>query len=92
MQKIGQYFKHDYVSAPDPGLLQECILFNVLYFFCCHGKENLHPMTKQHFAVAIKYDGSQYVHQVIDELDKNHWESTTELANQAKMYSNPGKI
>ena len=89
LERIGTYFDHPYISNPNPALLQETVMFNIMYYFCHHGQENLHEMTKRHFKVRVNYDGTCYVCQVIDELDKNHRES---MANQAKMYAEPGKL
>ena len=90
LAKIREYFDHSYIASPDPYRLQQCVMFNILYFFCWHGKENLHEMTKDHFEAVVQYDRTRFVHQVIDELDKNHRESSTEKVNQAKMYATPG--
>ena len=43
-----------------------------MYFMIRRGQENLRSMTKQTFAVAEDSAGLPYVHQVIDEADKNH--------------------
>ena len=49
-------------------------------------------MTKQHFEVVVQYDGTRFVHQVIDKLDNNHRESSIEQVNQAKMYVALGNL
>ena len=53
--------------------------------------ENLEYMTPGHYKVVVEPDGTRYVIQNIDELDKNHREDCTDLANDGKMYTNPGK-
>ena len=91
MQTIGKYFHNNYMANPDTALLQDAVLFNVLYFFCHRGKQNLHAMTKETFKIQVEYDGTCYIQQQVDEPDKNHREDTRELANQGKMYEIPGK-
>ena len=90
MKKIGIYFDVDHVTKPNPRVLQHCVLFYVMYFFCRRGQENLYEMRLDQFKVVVKPDGSKYVEQDIDEKDKNHGVNMTEMANQAKMYQQPG--
>ena len=45
---FGQYTK------PDPGILQMCVLFQLMYFMCRRGRENICDMTKETFE-AITY-------------------------------------
>ena len=47
-------------------------------------------MTVNQFRIVVNPDGTKYVEQNIDEKDKNHGVNDTELANQAKMYEQPG--
>ena len=88
--KIGQYFDVDHVHAPNPKILQQTVLFYVIYFFCRRGQENLYEMQKNHFAVKFA-NGVRFIEQSVDELDKNHRENFDKLANQARMYEKPGK-
>ena len=39
MEKIGQYFDHDLMNQPNPQLVQKCVLFYIIYFLCCRGRE-----------------------------------------------------
>ena len=74
MKKTGTYF-NNFMTNPNPALLQEPVLFHIIYFFCRHGKENLHEMTKNTFKVCIE-NGTHFLRQDKDELDKNHWEDS----------------
>ena len=47
-------------------------------------------MTKDWFDIKTEPDGTKYVHQVKDELDKNHRKNDYSLTNQGKMYAVPG--
>ena len=91
MEKITSYFLLHIIGPPNPRKLQEVILFNVLYYLCRRGRENLRPMKKTTFM--IEYDESchrRYIYQAEDELDKNHQEDTTQIANQGRIYEQPG--
>ena len=48
-------------------------------------------MKVNHFKVITEPDGTKYVIQAIDEMDKNHGVHNTEMTNQAKMYEQPGQ-
>ena len=45
MKLIAEYFNHDHVRNPNPRLLHQCVLFNIVYFLCRWGQENLYDMT-----------------------------------------------
>ena len=87
---LASYFDVNHVQKPNPRILQQCVQFYIMYFFCRHGQENLYEMTIQHFKTTVDYDGTRYVEQTIDEKDKNHGINDTKLANQGKMYEDRG--
>ena len=90
MQKLGNYFNVDHMNCPNPAVLQKCVIFNILYFLCRRGHENLYKMTDT-FHELIVANGDRFLVQAEDELDKNHHENTTEIPNQGRMYDMPGK-
>ena len=92
MVKLGNYFNVNHVQKPNPKVLQHTVQFFIMYFFCRRGQENLYSMTKNHFKLIVDYDGTEYVVQTLDEMDKNHGVNETELANQGKMYADPSKF
>ena len=93
MIKINNYFKDvNYMNNPNPCKLFQAVLFNIIYYTCCWGLENLEFMTLDHYKVVVEPDGTCYVIQDVDKLDKNHCEDSTEMANDGKMYANQGKI
>ena len=91
MEQISEYFNHDHVSLPDPRKLQRHLLFYIVYFFCHRGRENLYEMTQDTFHLITEPNGTQYVMQCIDEIDKNHGPDDTDPTNEGRMYSNEGK-
>ena len=91
LKLIGDYFNVNHMMKPQPKTLQHAVQFFIMYFFCRRGEENLFEMTKDHFKIVTEYDGTQYVIQNIDEQDKNHGVKDTEMANQGKMFADPGE-
>ena len=75
------------MQKPDPRHLQQNMIFYVIYFFCRRGRENLYPMTKETFKLVTNPDGSEYVIQQTDEIDKNHGIEDTHKTKEGKMYA-----
>ena len=50
LEKLNDYFSC--YMTPDPTILQRCVLFNLLYYLCRRGRENLTGMKKDTFAVS----------------------------------------
>ena len=90
MKSLADYFNMDHFQTPNPAVLQRNIIFNTLYYFCHRGKENLNEMQKNWFKIEVDPQGSKYIIQNIDELDKNHDEDDLNLTNQGKIYKVPG--
>ena len=55
-----------------PGGLQRKVWFDLMYFLCRRGRENLREMKKGTFVAAKDTNGKEYVYQALDEADKNH--------------------
>lgn len=49
-------------------------------------------MTKQTFQIAKDSDGTAYIYQAIDEMDKNHSAKDTDFTNQGWIYEVKGKL
>ena len=67
---------------PDAGPreLQRKVMFDIRYYFCRRGGENIHDFTVRTFE--LQYDtttGITYVKKIVDEMTKNHREKDTEL-------------
>ncbi len=87
MELISEYFSYNHHLKPDAKLLQERIIFNILYFFCHRGRENLHKLMKEHFKVFTDEDGKKFIAQNLDEMDKNHCADDPNLTNEGHMYA-----
>ena len=93
LEKLTNYFLMHISGPPNPRKLQEVMLFNVIFYLCRRGRENLRPMTKSTFQVAFdETSRREYIFQAEDELDKNHQEQDTSIANEGRIYELPGKI
>ena len=71
------------------GLLQKC-WFEVMFFLCRRGRENLRDMTVDSIAITLDNTGLEYAYQAKDELVKNH-RKADDPSSQGRMYAIPGK-
>ena len=56
------------------------------------GRENLRSMTKSTFQVSRDDTGVKFIHQAIDEMDKNHRESASSSVTEGIIYELPGEL
>ena len=92
MSKLNTYFITNMQGPPNAKLLQEIVLFNIIYYGGRRGYENLRSMTKDTFKILRDGDGHQYIKQVVKEFDKNHHEDDLTESNEARIYEQPGKL
>ena len=92
MEKLALYFTVDNISTPNASVLQQNVILNIIYYLCRRGHQNLYDMNKDWFQVITKADGTKYVMQIQDEMDKNHREDDHSLTNQGKMYEAKCKL
>ena len=91
MSKLLSYFVTNMKGPPNAKLLQEIVLFNIIYYGGRRGHENLREMTKKTFQISRDTDGRQFIHQVIKEFDKNHKEDDFSENNESRIYEMPGE-
>ncbi len=92
MKIIAEYFNKNHEDDPDPQLLQQNVIFNILYFFMRRGHENLPQMQWDWFKISNDPEsGLSFVKQIHDELDKNYGPNDTKLTNQGRMYEQKGQ-
>ncbi|WAR28833.1 hypothetical protein MAR_014537 [Mya arenaria] len=72
--------------------LQNKVLFDIMYYPCRRGRENLREMKKTTFAVEVHSSGREYVRQIMDEADKNHGVDSTPDDTMVKQECIPGQI
>ena len=89
--KLRQYFTEKMEGPADGKILQQFILFTIIYQMGRRGRENLRKMTKETFKIGEESDGRKYLYQAIDEYNKNYTERDSERSNQARIYEQKGK-
>jgi hypothetical protein len=67
-------------------------MFELMYYTCRRGRENVHEMTKSTFVLQKDDQRREYVQQRLSELDKNHREDSKpdDCVGEGRMYSKPG--
>ena len=73
-EDLHKLFSADNVAfnVSTPCGLQNKVWFDIMFFLCRRGQENLRDMTKNTFGIGVNAAGRRYVYQVEDEADKNH--------------------
>ena len=92
LQRLGQYFERNMTGPPNATLLQEMVLFNIIFYMGRRGRENLRTMKKDTFKIATDSKKRRFIYQDKDENDKNHNENDTENSNQGRIYEIPGNL
>ena len=67
-----------------PSSLQKKVFFEVLFYLCRRGRENLGLLTKDSFKINGGEDGMRYVTLEKDELTKNHRFATGSMTTNRK--------
>ena len=91
LSKLSDYFKRNMAGPPNATLLQEIVLFNIIFYMGRRVRENLRSMTKDTYSIATTPEGIRYIYQEKDEADKNHTENDTDISNQARIYEVQGE-
>lgn len=79
------------MDTKTPCGLQNKVWFDIMFFLCRRGRENLRAMNKTTFEIGKDSKGREYVYQRTDELDKNHREVTDSSVTEAHMYAVQGE-
>ena len=90
---MAKLYEHDRVFNIDvPTGLQQKVAFELIFYTCRRGCENLHSMTKNTYGIFVDDHGREYVEQVQSEIDKNHDEnrSADATTGEGRMYDRPG--
>ena len=66
------------------------MIFYIIYFFCHQGRENLYEMMQTTFQLHTNPDGTQYVFQALDKIDKNYGVDDINMVYEGKMYPTGG--
>lgn len=85
LQKMYQYFTLD-----DNVKLQQKVFVDLMLYFGRRGRENIHELKIDDFAVTSDGDGRLYIYKVRDEVTKNHQDDPNSA--DGRMYAKPGKF
>ena len=91
LKRLSEYFTRNMKGPPNALLLQELVLFNIIFYMGRRGRENLRNMKKNTFKISTDEKGQRFIHQDKDETDKNHNENDTEASNQGCIYELKGQ-
>ena len=69
---------YNFMSCDSPRSLADKVQFDIRFYFCRRGCENIHAMTKDTFEVCVDGEGNEFVRQARGELNKNHNETDRE--------------
>ena len=91
LKQLMEYFRVTIICDLTPKDWQDIVIFYILFYMCCRGRDNLREMKQFTFAVKTDPEVSRkYIYQCIDEYDKNHNEFDTDIANEGRIYEIPG--
>lgn len=69
--------------------LQRKVFFELSFYICRRGRENMRVLTREHFTISSDTTG-RYLHQVKDEFLKNHREDDSKMQEGGRMYATGG--
>ncbi|CAC5399621.1 KCTD1_15 [Mytilus coruscus] len=80
------------INTTTPFGLQKKVWFDIMFYLCRRGQENLRSMTKKNICFSTDSSGREYVYQQVDEYDKNHRDEATpdDSVVEARMYARVG--
>ena len=91
LKKLYERSHHSFDSDTPVGL-QNKVFFEIMYYLCRRGRENLREMKKDTFRIATDATGRRFVYQHTDEKDKNHKENAdpNDTVGEGSMYERAG--
>ena len=63
LQMITEYFRHNHMQKPKPKILQRTVLFYIIYYFSCRGRENLYTMQTDTFKGTEDPNRNEHIYQ-----------------------------
>jgi hypothetical protein len=85
---------HHAFDINTPVGLQQKVWFEIVFYLCRRGRENIREMNKDTFKIGKDASGQEYVVQAIDEADKNHGskDKPNDTIGEGRIYSIPGNM
>jgi hypothetical protein len=80
------------MNVRTPCGLQNKVWFDLMFYLCRRGQENLRSMSKSTFGINTDSSGREFVYQKEDDFDKNHRDSSApdDTVGEGRMYARPG--
>ncbi len=69
---INKLYESGVFNTNTPATLQNKVFFEIIFYFCRRGRQNLRELKKDDFAIKVNGQGQRYVVKTKDALTKNH--------------------
>jgi site-specific recombinase XerD len=87
-EDIKKLYESGVFNTDSPATLQNKVFFEILFFFCRRGRQNLRQLKKDDFAIKINALGQRCVVKKSDELTKNHRVNDAQAEEGGMMVAN----
>jgi hypothetical protein len=88
---VDKLYQSGIFDEDTPSGLQSKVWFELMYYICRRGRENLRKLEKDHFAIAEDSNGRRYVYQCKDEMTKKiRGDNMKSRVDAGRMYATGG--
>lgn len=88
---IDKLYRSGIFDEDTPSGLQSKVWFELMYYICRRGRENLRKLEKDHFAITEDSNGRRYVYQCKDEMSKKiRGDNMKSRVDAGRMYATDG--
>ena len=87
-EDIKKLYKSGVFSTDSPTTLQNKVFFEVMFYFCRRGRQNLRELKKDDFTINVNTNGRRCVIKTKDELTKNHRVNDAQAEEGGMMIAN----
>ena len=91
-EDITKLYESGVFNTETPATLQNKVFFEIMFYFCRRGRQNLRELKKDDFALKVNAQGQRYVVKTKDELTKNHRVDDAQAEEGGMMISNGGPL
>jgi hypothetical protein len=70
-EDITNLYESGVFNTETPATLQNKVFFEIMFYFCRRGRQNLRELKKDDFDLKVNAQGQRYVVKIKDELTKN---------------------
>ena len=87
---IKKLYESGVFNTDTPATLQNKVFFELVFYFCRRGRQNLRELKPDDFAIKVNAKGQRYVIKTTDELTKNHRVDDCQAEEGGMMVENGG--